>query len=126
MEIHESKIYRFVFPFMGDGIINLNVAANTQHDAAVFLKEWMSRTQLELAMQFPEVSPTNVTPTTFNAMQLGLLEDLAKACNLDVANFPQAIKKATGLDMTLENFKEIVPALEALRDGKTDYGKKKS
>lgn len=129
MRIEESKQYRFVFPFMGDGFITLNVVANTPRDAAIFLKEWMSRAQLELAMEFPETSPQETTTATttvdFNVLQIGLLEDLAKACNLDFVDLKKSIKDATGFEMTIENFKEIVPALEAIRDGAPPKNAKK-
>lgn len=112
-------MFSFDMPFMG-GNIMLNVSAESEPHAAKIVKDWMAKTQLELALQFPETSPSTdpqPLPTEFNKMQIGLLEDLAKACGLDITNLPKSIKKATKLDMTLDNFKAIVPMLEALRAG---------
>lgn len=119
MQIRRIEMFSFDMPFMQGNIV-LNVPAESEPAAAKIVKDWMAKTQLELALQFPETSPAPTDPAspTFNALQLGLIEDLAKACNLDTTNLAKSIKKATGITMTLDNFKTIVPALEAIRDGK--------
>lgn len=124
MNIKHQKVFTFEFPF-AQGVVALSVPADTEAEAADFLKKWMNNVQMELALQFPEVTPTSAAstdlpqlPIEFNKLQMSLLEDLAKACNLDVDNLAKSIKKATGLALTVNNFKAIVPALEALRDGK--------
>lgn len=120
MEISSSSMHKFVFPFMGEGMVTFNVAANTQQDAAVMLKEWMNRAQLDLVLSFPEISPEKKSVSSeFNPMQISLLEDLATACKLDMVNLAKSIEEATGLPMTVANFKKIIPALETLRDATT-------
>lgn len=127
MNIKHQKVFTFEFPF-AQGVVALSVPADTESEAADFLKKWMNNVQMELALQFPEVSPAQANmaavaspelmPVELNKLQVSLLEDLVKACNLDVDNLAKSIKKATGLALTVNNFKAIVPALEALRDGK--------
>lgn len=128
MKIEENKTYKFVFPFMGEGFITINVPADSQQDAAVFLKEWMNRVQIELSMAFPEVSQAKATPSEFNQMQIGLLDDLAKACGIKENQALAAfVEEKTGYPMTLENFKLIIPILEGIRDGNIPpNGKKKA
>lgn len=119
MEIHESKIFKFVFPFMGESNVIFNIYANTQQDAAVMLKVWMNKAQTELAMQFPEVQPMQQAsiPVEFNSMQIMLLDDLVKAIDSNESRpLNVAVKELTGLEMTLDNVKLIIPKLEALKD----------
>lgn len=123
MEISSTSIHKFVFPFMGEGMVTFNVAAVTQQDAAVLLKTWMNQAQLELAMAFPEVSPDTVKPNEFNQMQIGLLDDLAKSCGKKENEALTAfVEKKTKLPMTVANFKKIVPMLEGIRDGNIPNG----
>lgn len=123
MNIKRTEVYSFDFPFLQGNVV-LSIPAESDKEAVKILKEWLSRVQVELSMSFPETAPTDpLPPTEFNKLQLSLLEDLVKACNLDTENMAKSIKKVTGLALTINNFKAIVPALEALRDGKP-YDKK--
>lgn len=129
MKIDETRVFNFRMPFVGGLELGFPVMASSQQEAASTLKEWFGKAQMELALMFPEVQATEALPVTLNALQVGLIDDLASACNLDNKNLPKSIKDATGLELTLENFKLIVPKLEQLRDtGKVTFpenGKKK-
>lgn len=132
MRVEETKAYTFHLPFM-TGMVSLSVVAESQVEAARLLKEWFAKAQLELSMMFPQVAPAEATPVPapdgLNKLQTGLIEDLAKACNLDLTHLPESILEATKLELTVKNFKKIVPILEGLRDtGKVifpDNGKEK-
>lgn len=125
MKIESIANHVFHLPFQA-GLVSINVQAPSQEEAAQIIKDWMQEAQKELALLFPQVAPMTPVPTEFNALQISLLEDLSKACgyegNIDLPSF---IKQATGFEMTLENVKKIIPALETLRDGGQPNGKKK-
>lgn len=131
MELHETKVFSFVCPYLDGSIKSFQVAGDTQQEAAAKFKEWLAKAQLELSMLFPQVAPETPqqpTPSEFNKMQISLLEDLAKACGWsDDMHLPTFVLDTTGLEMTVNNFKAIVPIFEALRDGNTPTnGKKKA
>lgn len=103
---------------MNEGFMTFNVAANNQQDAAVMLKAWMENVQIELSTAFPEVQQPaiNSLPGGLNVMQLMFLEDLIRAIDPLSENISAKVKELTDLDMTAENFKLIVPILEAIKD----------
>lgn len=131
MQITESKIFQFRFPFMNGLELGFPVAAPSQHEAAQALKHWFEEAQKELAIMFPQVAPTGQnTPqeavsASFNQMQMGLLEDLsAKLGRKPSEVLSEFIQERTGLELTLENFKLIVPILEGNKP--PEHGKKKA
>lgn len=118
MTIETNALHTFHLPFQS-GLVSINVAAPTQAEAAQVIKDWMNEAQKELALLFPKVAPLPDMPTEMNALQIGLLEDLAKSCGYDgTVSLSTFIGETAGLEMTLENFKKIIPVLEKIRDGK--------
>lgn len=131
MRVDESKIFQFRFPFMNGLELGFPVAANNQHEAAQALKHWFEEAQKELAIMFPQVTPIgqntpqDAIPDQFNQLQMGLLEDLsAKLGRKPSEVLSEFVKERTGLELTLENFKLIVPILEGNKP--PEHGKKKA
>lgn len=128
MQIDETKLYHFRFPFMNGMELGFPVPAQSREEAAQCLKNWFEEAQKELALLFPQVSPAMMSaeiPQSFNAMQIGLLEDLsAKAGRRPSEVLAEFVLEKTGLELTLENFKKIVPILEGNKP--PEHGKKKS
>lgn len=120
MKIEEQKVYTFHLPFQ-TGMVSINVVAETREHAAQIVKDWLEQGQKELALLFPRVSvPVNAieeAPVTLNALQIGLISDMVNQIpgydgTLDMPTLTKAVKKLTKLELTLENFKEIIPLLE--------------
>lgn len=129
MRIDESKIFQFRFPFMNGLELGFPVAAPNQHEAAQALKHWFEEAQKELAIMFPQVAPTGqnapLEATQFNQLQMGLLEELSSKLGRKPSDIlADFIREKTGLEMTLENFKLIVPILEGNKP--PEHGKKKA
>lgn len=125
MKIEESRVFTFHLPFQS-GMVSINVVADSQPQAAQIVKDWLEQGQKELALLFPQVVPflpvDNEAPVTLNALQVGLISDMVNAIpgyegTLDMPTLTKAVKKLTKLDLTLENFKEILPLLEKLKNG---------
>lgn len=110
---------------MNNDFATFNVPAMTQHDAAVMLKAWMNHAQIELATEFPEVAEAP-NMEGLSQIQVMLVEDLLKAIGPAYVENPLAsVRELTGMELTLENFKKIVPALEALKNNPPQHGKGK-
>lgn len=138
MQIVESKIYSFRCPFVAGMEMTFSVPANSQQEAADILKDWFEKAQKELALLFPKVAPmpAEMQPDTLNALQIGLISDLITSLPgyEKIQGFiplQKAVKELTDIELTLENFKVVVPILEKLKQnpqviiGKQD-GKKKA
>lgn len=122
MHISETKVYSFRCPFVGGMELTFSVPANSQQEAADILKDWFEKAQKELALLFPKIAlmPQEMQPDTLNALQIGLISDLITSLPgyEKVQGFipmQNAVKELIDLDLTLENFKVIVPALEKLK-----------
>lgn len=123
MRIEQTTVWTFHLPFQ-TGMVSINVSAPTQQDAAQIVKDWLEQGQKELALLFPKVAPiqSDEAPATLNAIQIGLLSEMINAIpgyegTLDMPTLTKAVKKLTKLELTLENFKEILPLLEKLKNG---------
>lgn len=130
MNIKKTEVWVFEIPFQ-QGTVALSVPEESQEKAVKVLKEWFSKSQVELSMAFPETAPSAPTdpipaPSEFNKMQIMLLEDLAKSCGI-VENETIAVfvERITGFPLNVENFKDIVSSLEAIRDGAPPKNAKK-
>lgn len=121
MNIKSTTVFTFDLPFL-QGVVGLSVSAASQEEAAQMIKDWMEGVQKELALTFPKVAPVDASPTELNALQLGLISDMVANIPgyegvLDMPSLLKAVKKLTKLDLTLQNFKDIIPLLEKLKNG---------
>lgn len=123
LNIRKTEVWTFEVPFQ-QGTVALSVSATSQEQAAQVIKDWMQGVQQELALEFPKIAPPTAvaTPTTLNALQIGLISDMVNAIpgydgTLDMPTLTKAVKKLTKLELTLENFKDILPLLEKQKNG---------
>jgi len=116
MRIDQSTVFQFRFPFMNGLELGFPVAAPNQHEAAQALKHWFEEAQKELAIMFPQVSPeAEQIPPAFNQLQMGLLEDLSSKLGRKGEPLADFVREKTGYDLTIDNFKLIVPVLEGTK-----------
>lgn len=137
MEIKQTSVYTFNCPFQNGQIMQFSIAAPSQAEAAQVFKDWLSQAQKELALLFPVVSSNQPEPPsdTLNALQIGLISDLITSMPgyEKVQGFiplQKAVLELTKTELTLENFKVIVPILEKLKQAPQviigEHGKKKA
>ena len=122
MEIKQSSIWTFNCPFPGGQILAFNIAAPSQAEAAQIFKDWLGQAQKELALLFPVVAPVAQaipsveTPTTLNALQMGLIEDMVSNIQRPrKENIFETVKDWTGLELNVANAREIFTKLEMMK-----------
>lgn len=134
MKIEERKIITFVFPWMVQGFEQrFDVPGFTKEEAAQHLKEWLSKVQTELSMEFPTSFLTAVPLVLpdmnegFNELQTGVIDSLMK----DISQWRMlekdrntTIQKWVEIEPISVNFKGIVDALEALKSTYSSQVKK--
>ena len=102
--------------------MQFSIAAPSQAEAAQIFKEWLAQAQKELALLFPIVAPNQPESQqdTLNALQIGLISDLITSMpgyekTQGFIPLSKAVLELTKTELTLENFKVIVPILEKLK-----------
>lgn len=103
--------------------MQFSIAAPSQAEAAQIFKEWLAQAQKELALLFPIVAqdkPAEPQSDTLNALQIGLISDLITSMpgyekTQGFIPLSKAVLELTKTELTLENFKVIVPILEKLK-----------
>lgn len=120
MQIFDQRVFRFVFPFLGQEA-TFNVVADSQHEAAQKIMDWMLMTMAELSMAFPKIVPeekSSIVPAPQFAMEElridTLVEELSKFLTKG-SDVMLTVKEWVSLDYAPENYKAIIHALEELK-----------
>ena len=121
MQIFEQKVYRFVFPFLGQEAV-FNVVAESQPEAAKKVIDWMLTTMAELSMAFPKIAPeekkSDIIPAPQTAMEElridTLIEELSKHLSKGM-DITATILNWCKMEYVPENYKAIINALEELK-----------
>lgn len=95
-------------------IFTFEVEAESKEEAIKQLVAELNQTE---APNNEVAAPMPVSPEGFNGMQIMLLEDLVRAIDPAAVDLKAKIKELTELDMTVKNFKKIVPLLESIKNG---------
>lgn len=128
MQIFEQKVFRFVFPFLGQEAV-FNVVAETQPEAAQKIIQWMLSTMDELSMAFPKIAPVafpKIAPVEVPVTKQPAMEEL-RIVTL-VEELSKFLTRGNDLDATIldwckvENRPENYPAIiNGLEDLKKNY-----
>jgi hypothetical protein len=117
MRIEEQKVYRFVFPFLGQEAI-FNVVADSQGEAAKKIIDWMLQTMAELSMAFPKVAPEEKPPVKVPAMEElridTLIDELSKYLTKG-ADTAATVLDWCKMEYIPENYKGIIISLEDIK-----------
>ena len=121
MQIFDQRVFRFVFPFLGQEA-TFNVVADSQQEAAQKIMDWMLMTMAELSMAFPKIAPeekkSDIIPAPQTAMEElridTLIEELSKHLSKRM-DITATILDWCKIEYILENYKVIINALEELK-----------
>ena len=116
MRIEEQRVFRFVFPFLGQEAV-FNVVAESQPEAAEKIMKWMSDTMIELQMAFPKVKAEEPKekPRAMEELRIDtLIEDLKKYLTISSTR-EETIKEWLKIDYEQNNFPLIIDGLEKLK-----------
>lgn len=129
MQIHEQRVFRFEFPFLGQ-VATFNVVAESQTEAADKIMKWMSETMVELSVAFPKMKldePAKEKPKAMEELRIDtLIADLSKHLALG-PDRAATIKEWLKTEYEPNNFPLIIDGLENLKKayetGKIKKGK---
>jgi hypothetical protein len=123
MQIFDQRVFRFVFPFLGQEA-TFNVVADSQPEAAQKIMDWMLMTMAELSMAFPKVAPEEklspIVPAplqnfAMEALRIDtLVEELSKHLS-EGSDLVITIKSWLDMEYKPENYKAIINGLESLK-----------
>ncbi len=121
MQIFDQRVFKFVFPFLGQEA-TFNVVADSQPEAAQKIMDWMLMTMAELSMAFPKVAPEEkpspIIPAPKSAMEElridTLVEELTKFLTKG-ADLNSTILDWCKIEYIPENYKAIINGLESLK-----------
>lgn len=119
MKIEEQHVFRFIFPFLGSETI-FNVVAESQHEAASKIIEWMGQTMTELSMSFPKIAPETdkkEKPKDMQALRIETLvgDIVSKGWLAMHGATPETVKEWLNMEYEPNNFPLIVDGLEKLK-----------
>lgn len=119
MQIFEQRVFRFEFQFLGN-VATFNVVAESQHEAAGKIIEWMGQTMTELSMSFPKFAPESdkkEKPKDMQALRIETLvgDIVSKGWLAMHGATPETVKEWLNMEYEPNNFPLIVDGLEKLK-----------